>query len=611
MRKMKDRYRQWKTIRRNYWPNCDASIWIRSCKEEVIVPLKGKVTGTIPHWLQGTLFRNGPGNLNVGNYTFKHLFDSSALLHRFHISGGNVTYQNRFVQTDVYKRNKAAQRIVVSEFGTAAIPDPCKTIFQRITAIFKMKENMSDNSNITIYPFGDEFYTFTETPVIHRIDPVSLETKNKVNVSKFVNIVNHTSHPHIMSDGTVYNLGMSLTLHGPTYNIIRFAPNPKVKTQNNEEKKESSMFQQARIMASVSARWPLNPSYMHTFGITENYFIIVEQPLSISLVKTITGCINEQPMFSSFNWNEKENTLIHVVSRKTGKLERRFNAEAFFFLHIINQFETACGDYVMLDICCYRDAQMLNCMYIDALKNVHNNSNYAELFRGRPLRFVLPLLECNSNTSSLVNLIDMVALENNLQRTKKFKRMDSDESYVKSKGSERNNKEYALNLHSLIGKAKTKQNKINNLNVKPEAYKISDRKFFVKPELLCNLGCETPTVNLAGCQGKPYRYFYAISSDVDLDNPGTIIKVDTVYKIYKTWSERNVYPSEPIFVPRPNSKSEDDGLILCALIWGKDNETEVGLLILDAMTFTEIARATFRTPGPVPKCLHGWFHSEI
>lgn len=52
---------------------------------------------------------------------------------------------------------------------------------------------------------------------------------------------------------------------------------------------------------------------------------------------------------------------------------------------------------------------------------------------------------------------------------------------------------------------------------------------------------------------------------------------------------------------------EDDGIILSALLWGGTDTNRVGLLILDAQTFTELGRAEFYTPGPIPKCLHGWF----
>lgn len=66
-----------------YYENCDSSVWMRSCEQEVIEPLRSNnVIGNVPKWLKGTLLRNGPGNLKVGEYRFQHLFDSSALLHR-------------------------------------------------------------------------------------------------------------------------------------------------------------------------------------------------------------------------------------------------------------------------------------------------------------------------------------------------------------------------------------------------------------------------------------------------------------------------------------------------------------------------------------------------
>lgn len=46
----------------------------------------------------------------------------------------------------------------------------------------------------------------------------------KVNLNEYVGIINHTSHPHVMNDGTVYNMGMSITTKGPAYNIVCFSP---------------------------------------------------------------------------------------------------------------------------------------------------------------------------------------------------------------------------------------------------------------------------------------------------------------------------------------------------------------------------------------------------
>ncbi len=42
-----------------------------------------------------------------------------------------VTYASKFLRSDSYTKNMAANRLVVSEFGTTAVPDPCMTLFER------------------------------------------------------------------------------------------------------------------------------------------------------------------------------------------------------------------------------------------------------------------------------------------------------------------------------------------------------------------------------------------------------------------------------------------------------------------------------------------------
>lgn len=93
---------------------------------------------------------------------------------------------------------------------------------------------MSDNAMITVYPFGDELYAFPETPVIHKVNTCTLATEEKVYISEHVAVVNHTSHPHVMNDGTVYNLGMSIGLTGPVHRIIRFPNNQNSSGMSNQ-----------------------------------------------------------------------------------------------------------------------------------------------------------------------------------------------------------------------------------------------------------------------------------------------------------------------------------------------------------------------------------------
>lgn len=61
----------------------------------------------------------------------------------------------------------------------------------------------------------------------------------------------------------------------------------------------------------------------------------------------------------------------------------------------------------------------------------------------------------------------------------------------------------------------------------------------------------------------------------------------------------------------PLLQSEDDGVVLSSLVWGQGLEQQVGLLVLDAASWHELGRTVFKTPSPVPKCLHGWFTADF
>lgn len=70
--------------------------------------------------------------------SYNHWFDGMAMLHQFRITEGRVTYMSRFLRSDVYKKNNEQDRIMMSEFGTLALPDPCKNFFQRFLSRFEM-----------------------------------------------------------------------------------------------------------------------------------------------------------------------------------------------------------------------------------------------------------------------------------------------------------------------------------------------------------------------------------------------------------------------------------------------------------------------------------------
>lgn len=129
----------------------------------------------------------------------------------------------------------------------------------------------------------------------------------------------------------------------------------------------------------------------------------------------------------------------------------------------------------------------------------------------------------------------------------------------------------------------------------------------VDSEILAPTSVEFPRIN-EKVDGKPYRYAYMlefsnkINKTRDFSIKG-LCKVDTFTKKKQVWSQKGCLPGEPVFVPAPNAKKEDEGVILTPVQDLKNKSSF--LLILDAKTFKEIGRA--KAPHFIPTNLHGQY----
>ena len=152
--------------------------------EERPEPVRAEISGKIPSWLNGTLIRNGPGRFECGDTSFNHWFDGQALLHRFHIQEGNVTYSNKFVRSESYADSLKRGNSCHLEFGSFIPPDPCQNIFSRFFSRYWGQELSFDNTCVNVFPMKDKMYATTESEILFQIDPKTLDTLNKVDLSK-------------------------------------------------------------------------------------------------------------------------------------------------------------------------------------------------------------------------------------------------------------------------------------------------------------------------------------------------------------------------------------------------------------------------------------------
>lgn len=68
--------------------------------------------GEIPEGLSGTLFRNGPGLLDVNGQRLHHPFDGDGMIARIAFADGRAHFRNRFVRTKGYVEEQQAGRIL-------------------------------------------------------------------------------------------------------------------------------------------------------------------------------------------------------------------------------------------------------------------------------------------------------------------------------------------------------------------------------------------------------------------------------------------------------------------------------------------------------------------
>ena len=118
-------------------------------------------------------------------------------------------------------------------------------------------------------------------------------------------------------------------------------------------------------------------------------------------------------------------------------------------------------------------------------------------------------------------------------------------------------------------------------------------------------GFELPRINYRRNNGRPYRFVYGNYGPVGEAGTflSTIQKGDVTTGEVSEWAESGSYPGEPVFVPAPDARAEDEGVLLSVVLDAR-RETSY-LLVLDASDLGEIARA--RVPHVIPFGFHGQY----
>ncbi|MCC5832300.1 MAG: carotenoid oxygenase family protein [Chlamydiales bacterium] len=291
-------------------------------------------SGVIPGWLSGSLIRNGPVYVNVDGKTNAHWFDGLAMLHVFSFSNGEVRFSNKFLRSDDYKTVFKKKSLDYTGFAA----DPCRSLFKRFFTFFIPKKGKEiQNANVNVVKLANTYAALTEVPLPVAFEPHTLETLGVLN---YKDQLPHgkcweSAHPH--HDSIRKETLNYLIQYGRSSEYILYW----IKDGLSERE--------------VIARIPVEePSYMHTFAVTDNYVIFTEFPFKVKPLDFIT---KNQAFIKNFLWCPERGTQFTVVERATGKLIGKYKTNSFFAFHHGNAFEK--DGQIFLDLVWYADSSMV------------------------------------------------------------------------------------------------------------------------------------------------------------------------------------------------------------------------------------------------------------
>jgi beta,beta-carotene 9',10'-dioxygenase len=312
----------------------DARLGFTSLEEETAVDSL-PVTGELPAWLSGALVRVTPAKLEAGERRLEHWFDGVAMLNRFGIAEGRVSYKSRFVDSVAYRD---AQEGEWRHGGFAT--DPCRSLFKRVQSIFS--PDVTDNPNVNLARIGDRYIAMTETPMPIAFDPETLDTIGHLEYADKLKAHVTTAHPHhdrerdeLVNYHAYFSRVSKYVLYG-------------LPAGSSER----------RVIAELPVK---QPAYMHAFGMSGRHLILTEYPLRANPLKM---ALAGKPFIENYVWRPEEGTKFQVVDRETGALRGTYETEAFFCFHHVNAFER--GGELVVDLIAYDDPSIIDALYLDA-----------------------------------------------------------------------------------------------------------------------------------------------------------------------------------------------------------------------------------------------------
>ena len=313
------------------------------------------VEGDLPAWLTGRYVQNGPGQFEVGDRRLGHWFDPLAMVRRFDIDD-DVSYANRFVRSRDYEFARDRGRVRTQFPGTPPDRPVWTRLRQALTGEFP------DNPVIGVTRIDGQLAAITESPVALTLDPDTLETTGRIDLTADLDADLTLGHPHYDPwRKTLVNLGVSYGRE-TTYTLFR---------------RDGTAAEPTATVAFDDA------PYVHSFALTERYAVLPAMPFGLDPTALLLGALTRRTFVDAFERFDRPGEFV-VVDRETGEIAARNRVDPLFVYHHANAFLD--GNELVVDLVGYRDQRAVTDLTLANLR-----SEDPSVPRGDLQRYRLPL----------------------------------------------------------------------------------------------------------------------------------------------------------------------------------------------------------------------------
>jgi len=280
-----------------------------------------EITGEIPRDLKGTFFRNGPGTMKAGEQQYGHWFDGPGMISAVSFLDGRAHFQNRYVRTPKFVKDKAAGKICSRGFGTQ-LEGGWGSNFLR---------PMENPANTSISWHANKLCAFYEGGQPYRLDPATLETRGKELYEGALNSVKTMSAHGKINRKTGHQINFGVNITGPGLTRLKLALDVY------------DIDPHGRIPRKCRVRLDEFP-FLHDFGMTENYAVFLLSSISFSLAGPLLGT---RTLSDTMAYRMGQPMQGIIVDLRSMQLVRKFELPPAIVVHFGNSYEL--GDEIITD----------------------------------------------------------------------------------------------------------------------------------------------------------------------------------------------------------------------------------------------------------------------